>query len=83
MERYRPPEYQKNIGESPGLPDYLEMYEVSGQDSITVHAYERYQKDKDRYDEAIESEIESRGSGTRKEISVDAVKKEKFLKNFP
>jgi len=28
------------------LPEYVTMYEVSGQDEISVHAYERYMRDK-------------------------------------
>ena len=30
------------------LPEYAPMYEISGQDPITAHAFERYQKDKEK-----------------------------------
>lgn len=31
---------------TPNLPEYLKMYEISGQDPITEHSFERYRKDK-------------------------------------
>jgi len=36
-----------------GLPSYLKMYEISGQDPITEHSFNRYKKDKNQ-DAAIE-----------------------------
>ena len=43
--------------ESKILPEYLSMYEISGQDPITPHALDRYLKDKEQ-DAKIEEEAE-------------------------
>lgn len=36
------------------LPEYLKMYEISGQDPITVHSFDRYQKDREENQNIIE-----------------------------
>ncbi|MFA6094952.1 MAG: hypothetical protein WC757_03655 [Candidatus Paceibacterota bacterium] len=49
------------------LPSYMEMYEISGQDSITLHSYERYLRDKEKAHE-IASEILESAPFLRKKI---------------
>ncbi|MFH1232874.1 MAG: hypothetical protein V1651_03380 [Patescibacteria group bacterium] len=39
------------------LPEYIEMYNISGQDPINEHSYDRYKKNKEKEDEAIKKEI--------------------------
>ena len=36
------------------LPEYMKMYEISGQDAITLHSFARYQKDKEDQEKTIE-----------------------------
>ena len=55
--------HEKNIGQPDSdfavvdTPVQLEMYELSGHDSITKHAFDRYKKDKQQ-DIAIRNQVE-------------------------
>ena len=55
-------------------PEILSMYEISGQDPITRHSFDRYIKDK-KQDQAIRDQAE-------KPIAVDIIENKKELKSF-
>jgi len=48
----------RSIDQEIQLPEWIEMYEISGQDDITKHSFERYRKDKDQ-DDSIRAIVEN------------------------
>ncbi|MCX6739250.1 MAG: hypothetical protein NT098_04355 [Candidatus Parcubacteria bacterium] len=60
------------------LPEYAPMYEISGQDPITEHAFERYQKDKEKTELDLESLRENSVSVYQKKIE-NAIPEESAL----
>ena len=59
------------------LPEYLQMYEISGQDPITEHSFERYQKNKEENEEIIKDLAEGRHTFDVRKIPEFSSEKEK------
>ncbi|MCX6736306.1 MAG: hypothetical protein NTZ13_04440 [Candidatus Parcubacteria bacterium] len=60
------------------LPEYADMYEISGQDPITEHSFERYQKDKEKAEAGIKYLRENSVSSYQKKIE-NAIPEESAL----
>jgi hypothetical protein len=57
------------------LPEYLEMYQISGQGEITPHSFLRYLKDKEQ-DIAIQKQLENNTDRPRRDLKSVSVKVE-------